>query len=130
MQKCLQERGVLEERDAQDLQDFAQTAVEFQLLLREGHQHVHAHGNPDLRLDGVDRRPLECPDAKVLLEPLQEQLDLPAALVQLGEHDPSGTHGPILSSEGWKNHGQTGRASRNQERSPCNVTVALSSTCI
>jgi hypothetical protein len=49
---------------------------------------------------------------------------------QLSEHDPSGMHGPILSSEGWKNHGQTGRASRNQKRSPCNVTFALSSTCI
>ena len=87
MRKRLQKRGILEKRDAQDLQDFAQTAVEFQFLLHDGHQHVHAHGNPDLRLDGVDRGPVERLDAKVLLDPLEEQFDLPAALVQLGDHE-------------------------------------------
>ena len=65
------------------MQDFGQTAVDAQLLLDDGHEHVNADGNPDLGLDRVFGGAEERLDAQVLLDPLEKQLHLPAALVQL-----------------------------------------------
>ncbi len=80
--KRLQNGRFLERADAGDLQDVAHAALDLQFLLDDGHQHVDAHGNPHLRLHGVDRRAVERLDPQVLLDPLEEQLDLPAALVK------------------------------------------------
>ena len=55
------------------------------LLLDDGDEHVGGHGAPDLRLHGVLAVAEELLDAQVLLDPLEEQLDLPAALVQRGD---------------------------------------------
>ena len=52
------------------------------LLLDDDDQHVGGHGAPDLRLHRVLAGTQEAFDAQVLLDPLEEQLDLPAALVQ------------------------------------------------
>ena len=46
------------------------------------HQHVGTDGRPDLRLYRVDAGSDEGFDAQVLLDPLEEQLDLPATLVK------------------------------------------------
>ena len=52
------------------------------LLPGNGDQHVRGHGAPDLRLDRVLARAQEVLDAQVLLDPFEEQLHLPAALVK------------------------------------------------
>ena len=51
-------------------------------LFDNGNQNVGRHGAPDLRLDGVLAVAQELLDAQVLLDPFEEQLDLPAVLVQ------------------------------------------------
>lgn len=55
------------------------------LLLDDGDEHVGGHGAPDLRLHRVLAGAQEALDAQVLLDPLEEQLDLPAALVERGD---------------------------------------------
>jgi hypothetical protein len=48
----------------------------------DGDEHVGGHGAPYLRLHGVLAVAEEMLDAQMLLDPLEEQLDLPATLVQ------------------------------------------------
>jgi len=67
------------------LLDFAQTPGNVELLLYEGQQNVHADGNPDLGLHRIFGGAIEGLDSKVLFDPLEEQLDLPATLVDLGD---------------------------------------------
>ena len=52
------------------------------LLLDNGDEHVGADGAPDLRLYRVLTGTQEFLDSQVLFDPLEEQLDLPAVLVQ------------------------------------------------
>ena len=54
------------------------------LLFNDGNQHVGGHGAPDLRLHRVLARSQETLDTQVLLDPFEEQLHLPATLVQRG----------------------------------------------
>ena len=54
------------------------------LLFNDGDQHIRCDSAPDLRLHGVLAVADETLDAQVLLDPLEEQLDLPSALVQRG----------------------------------------------
>ena len=56
--------------------------LQIQALPDDGDENVHGHRHPDLRLHGVLGRAVELLDAQVLLDPLEEQLDLPAGLVQ------------------------------------------------
>ena len=56
--------------------------VQSKLLLDDGHQDVDGDGDPDLGLHGVLGGAVEALDAQVLLDPLEEQFDLPAATVQ------------------------------------------------
>ena len=51
-------------------------------LLDDGNQYVSRHGAPDLRLDGVLAVAQELLDSQVLLDPFEEQFDLPAIFVQ------------------------------------------------
>lgn len=51
-------------------------------LLDNGNQNVSRHGAPDLRLDGVLAVAQELLDSQVLLDPFEEQFDLPAIFVQ------------------------------------------------
>ena len=83
MRKGLQNGHFLEQRDTQNLTHFCHRAAEVQLLPRDGDQHIHADGNPDLRMYRVRRQPEKRFDPKVLLDPLEEQFHLPATLVQL-----------------------------------------------
>ena len=55
------------------------------LLLDDGDEHVGRYRAPDLRLHGVLAGAEEFLDSKVLLDPFEEQLDLPAALVKRGD---------------------------------------------
>ena len=54
-------------------------------LLDDGNQHVSRHGAPDLRLDGVLAVAQELLDSQVLLDPFEEQFDLPAVLVECSD---------------------------------------------
>ena len=51
-------------------------------LLRNDEQKVVANGYPDLRVNGVPGGSVEGLDVKVLLDPLEEEFDLPAFAVQ------------------------------------------------
>ena len=51
-------------------------------LLDDGNQHVSRHGAPNLRLDGILAVAQELLDSQVLLDPFEEQFDLPAVLVE------------------------------------------------
>ena len=55
------------------------------LLLDDGDQHVGGHGAPDLRLHRVLTGAQKFLDSQVLLDPLEEQLHLPAVLVQCSD---------------------------------------------
>ncbi len=58
--------------------------LKMQTFLCNGDQHIGAHGNPDLRLHGVLAGAQKRLDAQVLLDPFEEQLDLPTLAVQVG----------------------------------------------
>jgi len=53
-----------------------------QLFFDDGDQYVGGHGAPDLRLDRILAVAQEFLDPQVLFDPLEEQLNLPAAFVQ------------------------------------------------
>jgi len=55
-----------------------------QLLFDNGYQHISGDGAPDLRFHRILAGADETLDAQMLLDPLEEQLDLPTALVQRG----------------------------------------------
>jgi len=56
-----------------------------QALSDDGHQDVNRDRDPDLGLHGILAGAVEGLDPQVLLDPLEEQLHLPAALVDLGD---------------------------------------------
>ncbi len=75
------------------------------LLLDDGNEHVGDDSAPDLRLHRVLAGAQETPDVNVLLDPLEEQFDLPAAFVQRGvrqggQADVVGPEDPCLSRLG------------------------------
>ena len=69
------------------LQHSAHALVDSEGLIENGHHQVCADGDPDLSFHGVFAQAVEGFDAKILLDPLEEQLDLPASLVDLRDHD-------------------------------------------
>ena len=83
--KYLTEFILLEKGDAENLQDFAEAPVELEFFLEGGHEHVDTDGDPDLDLHRVGGSPIERLDPQVLFDPLEEQFDLPATLVELGD---------------------------------------------
>ena len=52
-------------------------------LFQEGDEQINGDGTPDLRAHGVGTRAVKGFDAQMLLEPFEEQFDLPAAVIQL-----------------------------------------------
>ncbi len=74
---------MLEQCDTQNLETFVEAVIEAEILFEDGHQDVHADGDPHLSLHGVDRRAVEGLDAQVLFDPLEEQLNVPPAVVEL-----------------------------------------------
>src|SRR3989304_6625003 len=78
----LKQRDFLEQSEAQDLQNVVQPPFAPQFLFHDGDEHVDADRDPYLRLHGVVARTVESFDAQMLLDPLEEQLDLPTALIE------------------------------------------------
>ena len=66
--------------------------MQIQLLPDDGDQHVGGNGAPDLRLHRVLAGAQEVLDTQMLLDPFEEQLDLPAALVERAD------------GRGWQRH--------------------------
>ena len=58
--------------------------LKMQTFLCNGDQHIGAHGNPDLRLHGVLAGAQKRLDAQMLFDPFEEQFDLPALTIQVG----------------------------------------------
>ena len=54
-----------------------------QTFLQDGDEQINGDGAPDLDAHGVLTRAVEGFDAQMLLDPFEEQFDLPAALIQL-----------------------------------------------
>ena len=81
--KYLCNRNFLEKNNAENLQDFAQTQLDFQFLLDDRHQNEDADGNPDLSLCGILAVAKKCFDSQVFLDPFEKDFYLPAAFVEL-----------------------------------------------
>ena len=54
------------------------------MFFDNGHQHVNGDVNPDLGFNGILGGPIKRFDTKMLFDPFEEQLDLPATTKQLG----------------------------------------------
>src|SRR5690606_2896647 len=72
---------------AYHLQDSGHALLDSQRLVENGDQQVRGHGYPDLRLHRVLAEAVEGLYRQVLLDPLEEQLDLPASLVDLRDDE-------------------------------------------
>jgi hypothetical protein len=89
--------SAVKEGDTQNLQDFVQREVHLPFLLDDGHQHISANRNPNLRLHGVRRSPVERLDSQMLLDPAKEQFDLPSTSVNI--RDCQCRQGEIVAQE-------------------------------
>ena len=55
------------------------------MLFDDGHQHINRDGNPDLGLDGIVACAIKSFDSKMLLDPFEEQFDLPSGVIKLSD---------------------------------------------
>lgn len=78
------ERASGEQIQLQKSQDLLQAAAEIGLEAQEREQQIQAKCHQDLSHDRVLTGSQECLDLQILLDPLEEQLDLPALLINLG----------------------------------------------
>ena len=97
VRKHLIYRQSLEYGDAEDLENCVEAEVQIESLLDDGDEHVDGDRDPDLRPHGVLGGAVEGFDAQVLLDPFEEQLDLPAASIELG--DGRCWEGPVVGQE-------------------------------
>ena len=65
-----------------------------QTFFQNGNEQINGDGRPDLRAHRVGRRAVKGFDAQMLFEPLEEQFDLPAAPIQVG--DGQCRHGEVV----------------------------------
>ena len=79
------QRRFLERMNTQKLQSSVQGARQGELLVEDGDHQADRHGNPDLRLHGVGTGAEKVLDAQVSLDPAEEEFDLPAQTVNLGD---------------------------------------------
>ena len=84
--KYLCNKNFLEKYNAENLQDFAQTQLYFEFFLDNRYQNVNADSNPDLSLHCVFGCAEKCFDTQVLLDPLEKDFYLPAALVKPSDY--------------------------------------------
>ena len=73
--------GFIEKRCGENLENCVERMLESQFFLDDGDQDVDSDGNPDLGLHTVGRRAEKSFDAQVLLDPFEEQLDLPTLTI-------------------------------------------------
>src|SRR5690242_13622032 len=68
-------------------------------LLSDSDQEESDQSSDDLELDGIFRGSQELLDPEVLLDPLEEQFDLPPGLVEIGDFD--GGCGEIIGEDAY-----------------------------
>ena len=90
----LLERDFLKHIDLHEMQKVAQRNAHTEFFVSDQSDQVDANGNPDLRLHRIERVAKEVLDHQVLLEPFEEQFDLPALLVN-GRNGQCGQVQPI-----------------------------------
>jgi len=66
-------------------------------LFHDSHEHIDGYSDPDLGFHSVFGGTVERFDSQVLLDPFEEQLDLPSALVEL--RDGRGRQGEVVGKE-------------------------------
>ena len=81
--KYLCNKDFLEKSNAENLQDFAQTQLDFEFFLDNGYQYINADGYPDLGLDRIDTGAEKRFDSQILLYPFEENFYLPSTFVKL-----------------------------------------------
>ena len=81
--KYLRNRNFLKKCNAENLQDFAQTPLDFEFFLDDCNQNVNADGDPDLSFYRIGTGAEERLDSKVLFDPFEKDFYPPAALVEL-----------------------------------------------
>src|SRR5262245_37486485 len=77
-------RGFFEQRETEDLQDFGEAAGNVEFLFDDRDEHVHADRDPDLGFYCIGASAIESLDSQMLFDPPEEQFDLPATLIELG----------------------------------------------
>jgi hypothetical protein len=77
--------GFLKDRDAQNLQKRVEGNLQGKPLFNDCGKNIDRNGNPDLCFHGVLGSPEKRLDSKILLDPAEEQLNLPAELVKLSD---------------------------------------------
>ena len=95
--KQLIQRGFLEYREAQDLQDCVETFLDVQALANDRDGRVNRHGDPDLALHRVFRGAEERLYSQVLLDPFKKQFHLPPGTVDVC--DCHGRQGEVVGQE-------------------------------
>ena len=70
------------------MQNFTQASLNVHFFFENCHEDINADGNPDLRLHRVFAGAKKSFDAQILFDPLEKQLDLPTALVELWDIQP------------------------------------------
>ncbi len=81
--KYLRNKNFLKKCNAENLQDFAQTQLDFEFFLDDCDQNVNADGYPDLSLYGIGTGAEERLDSQILFDPFEKDFDSPAVLVKL-----------------------------------------------
>src|SRR5215472_2709344 len=85
LRKELIYRSFFESADTQNLQNFEETGFTFYLLPNDGDQGVNRHRDPQLSPHRVLGSAKEGFDSEVLLDPFEEQFNLPPLLIELGD---------------------------------------------
>ena len=88
---------MLKRIDTQDLQNAVETVFGPHLFFHDCHEHIDTDGNPNLDLDRIVAEAVKVFDPQVLLDPFEEQLHLPAALIESG--DGQGGKGEVVGQE-------------------------------
>jgi hypothetical protein len=83
--KCFVHMGFLKKHNTQNLQDFAETALELEFFLDDSDQHINADGDPDLCFHRILRSSEKRFDPKILFDPLEKKFHSPAAFVKLSD---------------------------------------------
>jgi hypothetical protein len=68
-----------------------------QTLFQNGDEQIAGDGGPDLAVQGVRAGAVKGFDAQMLFDPFEEQFDLPAATIELGNGQ--GWHGEVVGQE-------------------------------
>ena len=55
-----------------------------QTFFHDSHKHIDGYSDPDLGLHGILGGAIESLDSEMLLDPFEEQFNLPAMFVQVG----------------------------------------------